>query len=62
MSEFREKLIDRMIAVYGMENEIVIEFCNLCEDFVETDWNNECLSVLVESHEACPVYLIEDDD
>ena len=31
MSEYREQLVDRMIHIYGYENEIVIKFCEICE-------------------------------
>lgn len=52
MTAYRENLIDRMIAIYGLENPIVIEFAHLCEDWEENDWNNKVLTILVEAHEA----------
>ena len=55
MTNFRENLIDRMIRIYGYENPIVIEFCRMCESWEVNDWNNKCLAVLVDSHEAYPV-------
>lgn len=48
----RENLMDRMIRIYGYENPIVIEFCRLCEEWEENDWNNKVLTILVEAHEA----------
>lgn len=54
MSEIRESYIDRMIAIYGLENPIVIEFCRLCEDWEDNSWNNKILQLLVEAHEADP--------
>ena len=59
MSAYRENLIDRMIAIYGFENPIVIEFAEWCERQEENDWNNKMLTILVEAHEAEP-YFEED--
>ena len=55
MSNFRESLIDRMIRLYGYENNLVIDFTKMCEAWAENDWNNKCLALLVASHEADPV-------
>ena len=60
MTICREKLIDRMTAIYGFENPIVLDFCRLCEAWENNDWNNKCLAVLVESHEADPVIFEEE--
>lgn len=62
MSKLREQLVDRMIAIYGMENEIVIDFCNLCERFENSEWNDKCLTIMVEAHEAAPVFTLENDE
>ena len=59
MTEYRENLIDRMIHLYGFENEIVIAFCGLCERWKVNSWNDKCLTILVEAHEADP--LMEED-
>lgn len=48
----REKLLDRMIALYGYENLMVIEFARLCETWEENEWNDKVLTILVEAHEA----------
>ena len=56
MTTYRENLIDRMIAVYGFEHPIVIEFAKLCENWVENTWNNTLLQTLVEAHENEPHY------
>lgn len=53
---YRESLIDRMIAIYGMEHDIVIHFAELCERWSDTPWNNECLRLMVEAHEATPIF------
>ena len=53
---YREALLDRMIAIYGMEHDIVIRFAKLCERWSDTSWNNKCLRLMVEAHEADPVY------
>ena len=56
MTNFRENLIDRMIRLYGFENPMVIEFCRMCEDLEVNDWNDRELTILVEAHEAYPVF------
>jgi hypothetical protein len=56
MTKFRESLIDRMIRIYGYEHKIVLDFCRLCEAWENNDWNNKRLAILVESHEAEPVF------
>lgn len=48
----RENLMDRMIRIYGYENPIVVQFCRLCEEWEENDWNDKVLTILVEAHEA----------
>lgn len=58
MNEMRERLIDRMIRIYGFEHEVVIEFAFMCEKDYFTDRD---LEVIVERHEANPVGL-EDED
>lgn len=52
----REKLLDRMIKIYGMEDPIVVDFARLCETYPTGDFPDRCLEVLVEAHEAKPVY------
>ena len=52
MNELREKLIDRMIRIYGFENPIVLDFCKLCE----SEWmSDEALTTTVECHEMYPI-------
>ncbi len=48
-----EQLMDRMIALYGFENELTIQFCELCEKNV---FSYDALAVLVEAHEKYPMY------
>ena len=50
----REKLIDRMVHIYGFENPIVIKFCKLCEVWDDTEEMNRLLEMIVKSHEAYP--------
>ena len=50
----REKLIDRMIRIYGFENPIVIEFCRLCEKWEATNEKDRFLEAIVKSHEEFP--------
>ena len=55
MSEYRKNLIDRMIRLYGFENEIVILFANMAEKYTDSpDWDN-AMRVIVEAHEANPI-------
>ena len=60
MTSFRENLIDRMIRIYGYESKITINFCRICETWEDNSWNNKCLSIMVQSHEAAPVFLEEE--
>jgi hypothetical protein len=54
MTEFREKLLDRMIRLYGFENPMVIEFAKMCETYPQgANWDKG-LKTLVECHEAMP--------
>ena len=55
----REKLLDRMIKIYGFEHEVVIEFAKLIEKPMFTD---EQLEALVMAHEAHPVGFDEDEE
>lgn len=56
MSKTRENLIDRMIKIYGFENELVLDFTLLCEKWEDSKWNDKVLTILVESHEANPCF------
>ena len=52
----REQLLDRMIRIYGFEDPIVIQFAEMCEKYGNSAWNDEILRLLVEAHEANPVF------
>ena len=54
----KEKLIDRMVRIYGFENPIVIEFCRMCErgEIIE-----DLLELIVEAHENCPQFDDEEE-
>lgn len=54
MNEYREQLIDRMVRLYGFENVITIQFCELCERYDNNADNDTMLRVLVEAHEQYP--------
>mgnify|MGYP004443145677 CR=1 FL=1 len=58
----REKLIDRMIHIYGFENPIVIEFCKLCEKWKDDKEKDKFLEVIVKSHEEFPDFGNEDEE
>lgn len=55
----KEKLIDRMVRIYGFENPIVIEFCRMCErgEIIE-----DLLELIVEAHENCRQFDDEEED
>lgn len=54
MNDFREQLVDRMIRIYGFENQIVIDFCRMCEEWDNNEWNDKVLEILVQAHEDDP--------
>lgn len=60
MTEYRGKLLDRMIRIYGFEHPIVVEFAKLCESYPATSAYDRSLTCLVESHEEFP--MIEEDE
>ena len=60
MTTYREELTDRLIRLYGFENDIVIAFCEICEKWDDDEWNNTLLTLLVEAHEADP--FMEEED
>ena len=39
----REQMMNRLIESFGFEDSRVIWFCNLCELYVNNEWNNKCL-------------------
>lgn len=61
MNAKREQLIDRMIQIYGFENEIVISFCRCCETFPNDEAHDKALRTLVIINEECPVIEEEDE-
>ena len=58
----REKLIDRMIRIYGFENPIVIWFCRLCEEWEDIEDRDRLLEVIVKAHEEYPQFDDEDEE
>ena len=54
MTLYRETLVDRLVHIYGFENDIVVAFCEICEAWANNEWNNHLLTLLVEAHEADP--------
>lgn len=55
MNAIRENLLDRMIRIYGFENDIVIKFAGLCERYPANAHNDKMLTILVEAHEMYPI-------
>lgn len=60
MDKFREKLCDRMIRLYGFENEITIAFAQACEAKDGKAFSDDLLETIVEAHEKYPA-ILEDD-
>ena len=58
----REKLIDRMIRIYGFENPIVIWFCRLCEEWEDIEDRDRLLEVIVKAHEEFPQFDNEEEE
>lgn len=56
MTTYREELADRLIRIYGFENNIVIAFCEIAEKWENNDWNDTILTLLVEAHEEEPFF------
>lgn len=56
MNTNREEMLDRMIAVYGLEHPVTIQFAHLCETLEVNGWNDYLLEVLVKAHEESPNY------
>lgn len=56
MTTYRESLLDRMTRIYGLEDPIVIQFAGMCEKYANNPWNDDVLRLLVEAHEADPVF------
>ena len=54
MSETRQRLIDRMIKVYGNGHPVVLDFYKLCE----SEWmSDQALTTTVECHEEYPIEM-----
>lgn len=45
----REQMMNDVIRKVGMEHPWVVQFCSLCEQYEDTDWNNQILKLLYES-------------
>ena len=56
MTAYREHLVNRLIHIYGFEDPIVIQFAEMCERYADNSWNDDILRLLVEAHEADPVF------
>jgi len=58
MTQLHNSLINRMINLYGVDSEIVNSFIDLCTRMPSSFWNDKCLTILVEAHEANPINLL----
>jgi len=60
MTEKRQKLLDRIIRIYGYEHEITIDFAKMCENYPNGENCEKALETLVKIHESRP--YTEDDE
>ena len=54
MSTFREQLIERMLNIYAESNPAVQDVVRMCEDWDDTNWNDQIIETIVKAHEANP--------
>lgn len=59
MTEFREKLLTRMIHIYGFEHEITIEYAKILEKAPQTKEIDDILEIIVKYHEQYPLGTIK---
>lgn len=50
MTEYREKLIDKMIQVYGYEHPLVIAFAGMCEACHSGAYEDSLLETIAKIH------------
>lgn len=60
MTERRQKILDRMIKIYGFEHQLVIDYATLCENFPQEEWADSLLLEGIMNHEKNP--KIESDE
>lgn len=54
MSTFREQLIERMLNIYAESYPAVQDVVRMCEDWEDTNWNDQIIETIVKAHEANP--------
>ena len=54
MTNYRKNLVDRMIRLYGFENEITVMFANMAEKYVDSPEWDGAMEIIVEAHESLP--------
>lgn len=62
MTRLREVLVERLIRIYGHENKIVREFCDLCEIFKDDELHDNILVSIVSAHEHHPQVSEEEEE
>ena len=62
MTDFRNELLTRMIHIYGFENEAVIDFTRMCEEWENDIAHDRILEMLVETHEEFPQYDNDEEE
>lgn len=49
MSKTRKAILDRMAQRFGLEDDRTIFIYQLAEEYEDTEWNNNCLHIMVDS-------------
>lgn len=48
MSKKRKAILDRVIQHFGLEDDRTIFIHQLAEEYEDTEWNNNCLHIMVD--------------
>lgn len=57
INSHRKHLIERITNLYGEHSPITLDFVKLCHNWCEGEAWDDCLTALVEAHEADPQTL-----
>lgn len=49
MSETRKAILDRAVQQFGLEDNRTVFIYRLAGEYEDTDWNNNCLHIMVDS-------------
>lgn len=62
MTQFKTDLVNRLVALYGEQSDIVTWFLNLCRVYDDSEYSSRLLRLTVEYHEADPFDDDEDEE